>query len=149
MSKQATSAGLFRRIAAMVYDAFLLFGLACTIVGLFLVIAYIFNLVGFDAAFSETIPAWILMPPIVLSWISFYTWFWRRNGQTLGMVAWKIQLVYQHGERPPILLCVKRCLLATLSFFCLGIGYFWLLFDHDKQCLHDRYTQCIIVKVVD
>ncbi len=67
----------------------------------------------------------------------FFGWFWLKNGQTLGMQAWRIKLVDFDGAQPTAGRIAIRCLGAPLSAACLGLGYLWCLFDRKGRYWHD------------
>lgn len=67
----------------------------------------------------------------------FFGWFWLKNGQTLGMQAWRIKLVDFDGAQPTAGRIAIRCLGALLSAACLGLGYLWCLFDRKGRYWHD------------
>lgn len=46
----------------------------------------------------------------------YFIWFWTRQGQTLAMRTWRIQLVTRQGDRPGILRATCRYALAWLWF---------------------------------
>ena len=67
----------------------------------------------------------------------FFCAFWLKNGQTLGMQAWRIKLVTFSGETPNTRQGIVRCLAAVLSAGCLGLGYLWCLVDRHGRYWHD------------
>ena len=73
--------------------------------------------------------------------------FWRKNGQTLGMQAWRIKLVDEDGAPPGTGRSVLRCLAAMVSAGCLGLGYLWCLVDRDGRYWHDylSHTQLVLL----
>ena len=73
----------------------------------------------------------------LLTAAAFFSWFWFKNGQTLGMQAWRIKLVGFDGARPTAGRIAIRCLGATLSVACFGLGYLWCLFDSKRRYWHD------------
>lgn len=75
----------------------------------------------------------------------FFCLFWRRGGQTLGMRAWRLQVISDDGSAPSWRACLVRCLLAPLSLAALGIGYWWLLIDKRGATLHDRISGSRVV----
>ena len=77
---------------------------------------------------------------------SFFCYFWRRGGQTIGMRAWRLRLV-QKDRLTAVTYrqCLLRCLLATLSLLLLGIGYWWSLIDKNRQTLQDRLTNTQVI----
>ena len=134
-------ATLLRRLAGLVYDAFLLFAISLGYGAVLLILRII--IIGIDGA-----PA--VNPPLLLQWLGFiglyialsgyYVICWRKQGQTLGMKAWRLRLQQPNGTLATSTQCWKRCLAAPLSLSCLGIGYLWCLLPPANPCLHDRYT---------
>jgi uncharacterized RDD family membrane protein YckC len=128
-------AGLFRRLAAMVYDLFLLFAL-------FMLVGF----VGVGIAGGEVehplFRLTVLLVPVI-----FYGYFWRKTGQTLGMLAWRIRVQTPQGEPVNLKQTLLRLLGGLLSWSCLGLGYFWLFFDQDKRTWPDLLsgTQVVVI----
>jgi uncharacterized RDD family membrane protein YckC len=77
--------------------------------------------------------------------VGFYCWFWIKNGQTLGMQAWRIKLVTFAGEPPGARASLIRCLGALLSAACLGLGYLWCLVDRRGRYWHDYLSQTELI----
>ena len=77
---------------------------------------------------------------IVVTVIGFFSIFWVKNGQTLGMQAWRIKLVTVDGETLTMKHCLLRAFGAMLSIACLGLGYLWCLFDRQKRYWHDSLS---------
>ena len=145
------SANLPRRLAAMLYDAMLLFGVlfTATIPTLF-----------FDGAPQQSVSNEQVvheLPTISVGWpfqlyllvisIGFFCLFWRKNGQTLGMQAWRIKLEDCAGNRITYLQCMKRLLGAAVSLSCLGAGYWWVWLDKNHMSWHDRWSQTRVVQL--
>ncbi len=76
---------------------------------------------------------------------AFYLLFWRTDGQTLGMQAWKIKLQSGTGHRPGVAECSIRLLVASLSLVCFGLGFLWMLWDKDRLTWQDRLSGTRIV----
>lgn len=136
----AESAGLFRRLAAMVYDAFLLLALW------FLSTAVLVALNGGEAL-PPLMAQLILLPFIFIVSCTFYSWFWIHSGQTLGMKTWKIRLVSEQGKAVDLKQSLLRILAALLSISCLGLGYIWLLFDKRRCTWHDHLSRTRVIDV--
>ena len=83
-----TSASLWRRFAAMVYDSLLVFSIL-VVVGL--TTLPLTNGLGVSRDNS------FLRLYIFTTLFIFLGWFWTHGGQTLGMRAWKIKLVQADG----------------------------------------------------
>jgi uncharacterized RDD family membrane protein YckC len=117
--------GLLRRLAAMGYEAVLLFAVAFFAAWLFF-----FASGGRDATAGW--PRHVLQVFIGLVFAGYFLWSWLRGGQTLAMKTWGVRLV---GVTPGKALL--RFLLA-LVLVPTGISIVWALFDRDRQFLHDR-----------
>ena len=127
------SASLFKQLAAMVYDSLL-------------ILAILFIAVGITILFNQGVA---IDPPLVYIFFVivifvFYGWFWNKSGQTLGMRAWKIQIVSEIGGYPSWPVTFLRLVFAMFSIVCLGMGYWWRIFE--PYTWHDRLSQ---TKVID
>jgi uncharacterized RDD family membrane protein YckC len=65
---------------------------------------------------------------------------WVRAGQTLGMRAWKVELVMDNGDPPDVRAAALRYLAAYLSLLPLGLGFWLSLRREDRACWHDRIS---------
>ena len=112
----------------MVYDALLV--LALWMFTLFPVVA-----VAGDAVAGPPVRALLF-----LELYAFFVFFWMRKGQTLGMLAWRLELA---NDRPgPLTLSqmTLRFIGAGLSFAALGLGYLWILVDPARRSWSDRLS---------
>ena len=119
-------AGLWRRLAAMIYDLLLLF-------------AWVF--IPWVAAFmilERTFGGPLFQGLVYLQIGLFFTYFWRLKGQTLGMQVWKIRTENDRGEVLSWSECIVRYFFATFSLALMGLGFLWIIFDPDKLAWHDR-----------
>jgi len=70
--------------------------------------------------------------------VGFFSAFWLKSGQTLGMQAWRIKLVRSSdGETATAGQALLRCGGALLSAACVGLGYLWCLVDRNQRYWHD------------
>lgn len=133
------SAGLFRRLAALVYDAMLLTGVlfAATLI-----------LLPFrkGAAFGPHDPFFTVYLLAVA--FVFFGWFWTHGGQTLGMRTWRIRVVTLDGTPVTWRRAAARFAVALLSVGLFGLGYVWILFEPRKRSWHDLAAGTRVVKVV-
>lgn len=130
-ARSTPSAGLGRRLAALVYDSLLLFGILC--------VATIILLPFTSGKAIAPGTLWYqiyLLGLIVL----FYGWHWTHGGQTLGMRAWRIRLRTCDGSPLRWRHVLTRMAAAALSWAILGLGYLWLWFDHRHATWHDRLS---------
>ncbi|TDR41758.1 putative RDD family membrane protein YckC [Tahibacter aquaticus] len=69
--------------------------------------------------------------------VAYYVVSWRFGGQTIGMRAWRLQVV-DNTQRPPgWSACLLRFFVALLSLAVGGLGFFWCLFERDRRGWHD------------
>lgn len=134
------STGLARRLAALTYDVLLLAA-----------ILMLATLPIMLAAGGEAIPSGNLAYRLMLlgiSWV-FFAGFWARGGQTLGMRAWRLQLVDRQGRVPGAGTCALRFAAALVSLAAAGLGFGWQLVDRDRLTWHDRWCGtrvCVLPK---
>jgi uncharacterized RDD family membrane protein YckC len=143
-STHMPAATLFRRLAALVYDSFLLFGLLM----LFGYAAIGIENLLWGTAQVEASPTAGGNPLVFIGMIgvicAFYCTFWLRNQQTLGMQAWRLQLETTDGSALTLKHCLLRWLAGVLSMACLGLGFLWCLLP-GKQTWHDRLSGTRVV----
>ncbi len=135
--RQPPPAGLFRRLAALLYDSLLLLAI------MFIATAILLPFTGGEAIqHSPFLTTYLLF----ISFF-FYSWFWMHGGQTLGMRSWRLQL--RNINPGPITLwqALLRFLVAIPSALLFGAGYLWMLVDRDKLTWHDRYSETRIVQL--
>ena len=127
--------GPFLRIIASVYDFFLLLG--------------VWFLVGSLALWlngGEILNPVLGSLLVFLSGWAFYAFFWMKNGQTLGMQAWKIKLVSEDNQVISIKSMIQRLVLGLLFGSIAGLNFFVILFRSDKRSLNDIFSKTRIVR---
>jgi uncharacterized RDD family membrane protein YckC len=138
---QVRTPGLLRRLAALLYDGVLLFGILLLAAGL-VVVPYM-SLVG--GAFPNH--AWWFRAWLVAVVAGFYAYFWTHGGQTLGMSAWRLRLVRADGGKPRLADALLRLACAAVALAPLGLGLLWMLIDRDGLAWHDRWSRTRLVMV--
>lgn len=129
------SASLIKQLLAMVYDSLLIIAI------LFVTTAILLTFNDGEAIVSNPFFSGFLVLIIFI----FYSWFWNKSGQTLGMRAWKIRIVSELGGNPGWAVSFLRLTFAILSLVCLGLGYWWRLFR--PYTWHDRLSLTRIIDV--
>ncbi|MEP7156407.1 MAG: RDD family protein [Betaproteobacteria bacterium] len=143
-----------RRLAALPYEGLL-------VLALLLISA--FPLAGLKGITLQGAPHFFSQVYFFAVGAVYFTWFWRRGGQTLAMKTWKFRVVDAAGQPLTGLRAFCRYL-ATLVFYgpaCVGLVLLffpnrvsplvtmwlflpiiscilWARFDPDRQFLHDR-----------
>jgi len=75
----------------------------------------------------------------------FFSAFWTFGGQTLGMKAWRLQLVTAAGSPVSYRQALLRFASACISALPAGLGFWWLLWDRDRLSWHDRWSGTTVV----
>lgn len=126
---------LWRRLAAALYDGLIV--LALWFIGTALVMPLSHAAVSPDHPFAEL----LYRLYILAIGYAFFAGFWMRDGQTLGMLAWRVKLVQSGNSRSVTWKqALIRYLAALLSWAALGAGFWWSLFDAEHKTWHDRLS---------
>ncbi len=139
---QAPSPALPRRLMAILYDTFLVLPLIMLNVAIGL---GLFKALGGGG--DPQLHPQLVQLIALLTIIAFFSAFWLKSGQTLGMQAWRLQLVSRDGAPLRLSQAVRRCLGAMLSAACLGLGYWWCLLDRQGHSWHDYMSGTELVLV--
>lgn len=138
---------------AMVYDSLLLFALLCLATLIAVLVTGKLDPSIPEASSQVMHEADPLLSGIgfqlylVAVVIGFYSLFWRKKGQTLGMQAWRIRVQTVDGDIPGWGACIIRCLAATLSMLPGFLGYWWVWIDRENRSWHDRLSGTQVVKL--
>lgn len=137
IESKALQASLWKRLAALLYDSLLIVAI------LFIATAILLPLHHGEAVSEEPL-FHVLYQLYLLGWIYlFYAWFWRTSGQTLGMKAWRLQLIHVSGRQAGWGVSLLRLLAALLSWGALGLGYIWCLFS--GKTWHDSISETRVI----
>ena len=138
---------LLRRFAAMIYDSLLLMAISILYGGLATGINVLIN--GAPATGERV--SWNEFGVVVfIGWLAtinfFFCYFWHKSGQTLGMKTWRMRMHQTANmELPTYKQCVIRCCLAPISLLALGIGYWAMYLNTERQTLHDKISNTRIL----
>jgi uncharacterized RDD family membrane protein YckC len=154
-------AGLAIRLAAMTYEAVLLFGVVFIVTYAVLTLArWTYPMAGSRRA--------ILQALLFVTLGVYFVYQWSKTGQTLAMKSWHLRLLDEKGRPPSVTIAALRYVLAWHFFIpgaiwialfggqgvldtvvCAGgVAAFLLpaLVDSKKRLLHDRLTATRIVR---
>jgi uncharacterized RDD family membrane protein YckC len=133
MSREASGprAGFWRRFAAVVID-----GVILSIIGIFVGAA-------FKGGAGRGVSA-------AVSLLYATLFIGGRRGQTPGMAALGIRVISLDDSGPiGYGRALIRWLGAVVSAIPLFLGYFWMLWDKENQCWHDKFARDVVVPVSD
>ena len=155
-------AGLPLRLAAMIYEAVLLFGVV------FIVSYALLALFQWKYPLPPG-PRSVLQAVLFIAIGGYFVWCWSRSGQTLALKTWNLKVLAEDGAPPRAGRALLRYLLAWhlwlpglvwVAFFqahaladlgALVLGFAALmlpaLVDPQRRLLHDRWTRTRIVRV--
>lgn len=136
-----SSAGLLRRLGALVYDGLLLVALLMVTTALFL------PFTGGEAVDPRRNPVleWVYRGVLLLVVAGYFGVSWTRRGQTLGMATWRLRVQRDDGSPLTWPDALRRLAAALLSWLPLGLGYLWILVDSDRRAWHDRLSGTRVV----
>jgi len=123
---------LLRRLFAFLYDCLLLIAVLFVVMG----VAVVLN--NNEAVVHPT--------RFLLWWIvgfCYFSWFWRRDGRTLGLQAWKLHVKPDNAMKMTWKQCFIRYVAGTLLF---GITYVSMPFRNDRKAMHDVISKSNIYK---
>jgi uncharacterized RDD family membrane protein YckC len=133
-----TPAPLLARLAAMIYESLLV--TAVVFVASFIVIPVVGDM---HAPWQRH----VFQIYILIVLFAYFSAFWLRSGQTLAMKTWRIRLVNQNGAPLTLKQAVLRFTLAWLGLLLAGAGFWWAVFDRDRQFFHDRIVGTRLIRV--
>lgn len=130
-------APLWRRVAALCYDLLVIAALSVC-----------FTLVVLAARLGRAVPAgsvWFELCLLAIA-LLFFSGFWTRGGQTLGMRAWRIRVVAEDGTTIGAPRAVLRFAAGLVALAPAGLGFWWGFFDAQRRGWHDRWTRTRVVR---
>ncbi|WP_028696652.1 RDD family protein [Pseudomonas cremoricolorata] len=142
--------GFSRRLAAMFYDFLLCTALLIVTAGVYKMIQL--AIIGetrmralTDAGALDGDP--LLSTILLFALFGFFAKFWTHGGQTLGMQVWGVRVQNADGSAISLWQALLRFVVSIASWLCLGLGFFWALFDKRQRTWHDLYSDTQLVRV--
>ncbi len=132
---QARVPGLARRLAALLYDLILLFGMLLLAATLVIVPA---SALSGTAVWLAGWPRVLFQFYLVAVGYGFFAYFWVHGGQTLGMRAWRFRLLRDDGQPLSLGDAGRRLLWSSLLPGPLGL--LWVPFDSRGLAPHDHLS---------
>lgn len=146
-------AGLLRRLGAMVYD------------GMLIIALWMATLFPMVALANHAVYGAAVQTLLFLELYAFFVFFWLYRGQTLGMLAWKLEIRTDDGAPLSLARATLRFFAAVLPLVfavfawrlfgtpvavaCLavgGLGYLWILIDRENRGWIDLMSGTRVVR---
>ena len=116
---------------------------------LFFTIAFLPVALAGGSHISDSELRWIWI--VFLTYVPFvlFVFFvlWSMRGQSLGMMAVRIEVTDRDGEPLSPLRAGMRALAWPLSMFPLGIGATPVFFDEERRALHDMLAGTVVLEL--
>lgn len=143
-----TTAPIWRRAAAMLYDSLLI--LALLFLAGFLNLFVQILIFGDEPLKEMTEQGYNLGGPFFYAALlviiyGFFGFFWTRSGQTLGMQAWRIKVVNQENRLITPRQSIIRFLIAIPALSLVGIGLLWAFIDQKKRSWQDLASSSRVI----
>lgn len=123
------------RLMAILYDALIVLAI------------WVFTIVTLVTVIGDAvIGAWV-QTLLFIEMYAFFALSWCVRGQTLGMLAWRLQIRCDGRFTPTQ--AIGRFVGGMASFATLGLGFFWMWFDPDRRTWSDRLSWSIVVRTAD
>lgn len=71
---------------------------------------------------------------------------WKLKGTTIGGVVCHLRVVRLDGHELGWDTAIVRALSCFLSIAFVGLGFFWILFDGERQAWHDKIAGTVVVR---
>lgn len=163
------SAGVLRRLGAMLYDCLPV--LALLIIATFPFMPFVHGKVLVPREVGALAYVYWLVQLALTA--GFFVFFWTRKGQTVGMLAWRLRLQRVDGSLPDWRVALARLaivfalllpflagywliwrhwpdrharvLAMCISLAPIAFAYLWIWIDRDRLAWHDRWTNTRVV----
>lgn len=154
-SEPLRPAPLWRRLAAMLYDSLLCIALAFVVTAIYTALHKLLISAGlFSDRYGAMLDAEsnvghdpVLALVLLVSLWLFFGFFWRRDGQTLGMQTWRIRIENQDGSLIDWTQAILRVIAGGLSWATFGLGWLWQWVDSRHRSWTDRLSRSRTVQL--
>lgn len=90
-----------------------------------------------------------MRPPQVTALVAlaYFAGMWAWKGTTIGGTVLNLKVVRLDGKPMTFGVAVVRGLVSVLSFIVLFLGFFWMIWDVEKQTWHDKIAGTVVMRV--
>lgn len=128
-----TAAPVWKRFFALVYDGLILIGLWLT--SGFLVVL----------ATSGAPPIWLTQAILFLITFGYLIVSWVKGGQTLGLRAWRLQVIEEHQIKVTWTSAIMRTVSGLITLAPLGLTLMTAFLNAERKTVYDRWSHTQII----
>ena len=151
MSAEFPRAGFWRRFASLIYDTLVIIAFAMLTTVLYLLaVQGLISLDLLSIGDAEDVSAFIQNSPLLYGFrsvllvivsVSFFSYFWAKSGQTIGMRAWRLKVQTLDGR----LISWHQGAIRAITAL-LGLGNLVVLVDFkNKRALQDYIAKTEVI----
>lgn len=86
-------------------------------------------------------------PPLgFLVALAYFAGMWTWKGTTVGGIVLNLKVVRLDDQPVTFVVALVRGLAAAFSFIVLFLGFFWMIWDREKQTWHDKIAGTAVVR---
>ena len=85
-------------------------------------------------------------PQAFLVALAYFAGMWAWKGTTVGGIVLNLRVVRLDDQPVTFVVALVRGLAAAFSFIVLFLGFFWIIWDRDKQGWHDKIAGTVVVR---
>ena len=119
-----------KRIAATIYDLFLLLG-----------VWFLVGSIALWANNGDVLNPWLGLTLVSISTCSFYAYLWTHGNKTLGMAVWKIEIYSEDGNKLTIKQVTIRFIVNLLIVFFAGLPLLQIYFSKNGRSISDHLSR--------
>lgn len=86
------------------------------------------------------------VPLAYLPALAYFAGMWTWRGTTVGGLVLNLKVVRLDDKPITFLVALVRALASVFSGIVLCLGFFWMLWDRDKQTWHDKIAGTVVVR---
>ena len=130
-----SNVSFLRRLGSITYDLLLVFSFVFFIAGIVI-------LINQKEPITNNLFFYLLTLPVIYFYFSVS---WVKGKQTLGMRAWKFEIIQKDGKNITYKQSLIRLILALTSL--TGFGFIFQFFNKYKVPLHDYYSKTYLTSI--
>lgn len=78
--------------------------------------------------------------------LAYFAGMWAWKGTTIGGTVLGLKVVRLDDKPVTISVALVRGLASALSFIVMFLGFFWMIWDSEKQTWHDKIAGTVVVR---